>query len=309
MQTEDHGPKQAVFVTQVFLEGRIVHLERSSYRDALNADGEATPDELRIRMQEQHKDQLRRLVRGEFDRRIGDALEAPAESPSRTPPVDDATVLTVEAGDEGESSAFLEALDEEMARQQPLSPSLPSVAPPPARSPSAFGQPRAQALRKDPATGPRWEDGHPPADTLIDFGIPGSLREVLRARLKSPARALKSPLPAGVAPHPAGKSARARSASRSRVTDPADSPAPRPASSARRNGPGPSETPVNPEDFDGRETMLEVDAGALKREIEAQREQLRAIRRGTLPAPVGPEHPPRAWSLDDTFLNSLFDDE
>lgn len=321
VQTEDHGLKQATFVTQVFLDGRIVHLERTSYRDELDKNGEGAPDDLRMRMQEQHKDQLRRLVRGEFDGRITLCPEEAPESTLPTAREDVAGILTIEPADAEEPSAFLEALDEEMARQKPLSPSLPSVLQPPPRSPSsAFGDPRAG--RRNPND--RWEDRVPPSDTLVDFGIPGSLRDVLRARLRSPSRVLKTPLPAGVSPPlPAGAThERRRAASRAHPSSARpsssrnDPSAPRPPNPEPIPPDRPSEdgapslaAPAPPRTSGQHETMLELDAGALKREIEAQREQLRAIRCGTIPVPVSADQPPRAWSLDDTFLTNLFDDE
>ena len=294
VQTEDHGLKQATVVTQVFLGGQIVHLERTSYRDALNSGGEGCPDAIRVHMQEQHKDQLRRLVSGEFDARIGRFLQNNPTPETSEPPLAalDAPTLSVDPTHE-EPSAFLEALDQEMARQQPLAPTLPSVSRLPEQLSPAF--PKSVPLGSKPSVKLPPRPGRPvPADTLIDFGIPGSLREVLRARLKAPERGVSGPLPAGVAhpqstpsievtspPRPDGTAPWPDTAGNSNPSPPAGAvpPAPRSRSrvgSAVRRG---SAVRSVPQAVDARETMLELDAGALKREIEAQREQLRAIQR------------------------------
>lgn len=72
VQTEDNGLSQARLVTQVFVDGQLVTLERGSYRDILDSDADekAKTEQIRVRMQEQHKGQMKLLVSGGLDSRI-----------------------------------------------------------------------------------------------------------------------------------------------------------------------------------------------------------------------------------------------
>lgn len=65
VQTEDSGEDAATVTTHLFLSGAVLATSKSSYADLRGA-----PDlraRVRRRMEEQHKDLLRRLVAGEFD--------------------------------------------------------------------------------------------------------------------------------------------------------------------------------------------------------------------------------------------------
>jgi len=72
VQTEDNGLSQARLVTQVFVDGQLVTLERGSYRDILDSDADekTKTEQIRVRMQEQHKGQMKLLVSGGLDSRI-----------------------------------------------------------------------------------------------------------------------------------------------------------------------------------------------------------------------------------------------
>ncbi|MEL7372135.1 MAG: hypothetical protein AAFN74_24630, partial [Myxococcota bacterium] len=64
VQTEDNGLKAASVVTQVFLAGQVLTLEKSSYSDVLEA-GWAESDRIsriRQRMQDQHKALLKKVT-------------------------------------------------------------------------------------------------------------------------------------------------------------------------------------------------------------------------------------------------------
>lgn len=76
VQTEDNGLQQPVLVTQVFIGGHVLAVERSKYDDLISvADEGARSEALKQRMQEQHKRLLKRLVGGELDDRVQDYLD------------------------------------------------------------------------------------------------------------------------------------------------------------------------------------------------------------------------------------------
>lgn len=65
VQTEDSGPPRAQIVTQLFEGGNVVATKRQTYGDIVSA-----PDfekSVRSRMQTQHKEMIRELVRGTYD--------------------------------------------------------------------------------------------------------------------------------------------------------------------------------------------------------------------------------------------------
>lgn len=90
VQTEDNGLDDPDLVTQVFLGGQIVAIERSSYGEVL-VDGleeKARDERIKSLMQEQHKRLLKNLIRGEYDAKIDRApvAQKPLEAgPSPAP--------------------------------------------------------------------------------------------------------------------------------------------------------------------------------------------------------------------------------
>ncbi len=73
VQTEDGGRNRPRIVTHLFREGRILASLRTDYGDLLDPkepDSADVEEAIRDLMQEQHKEMLRRLTRGEFDARI-----------------------------------------------------------------------------------------------------------------------------------------------------------------------------------------------------------------------------------------------
>jgi len=75
VQTEDGGRKNPRIVTQLFYGGTVLASQKQSYEELLERDD--LNQEVESRMQEQHKDMLRRLRNGEFDETIA-ALETSA---------------------------------------------------------------------------------------------------------------------------------------------------------------------------------------------------------------------------------------
>jgi hypothetical protein len=72
VQTEDNGLDDPDLVTQVFLAGQIVAIERSSYGEILveGLEERARDQQIRLRMQDQHKRLLKNLVLGTYDAKI-----------------------------------------------------------------------------------------------------------------------------------------------------------------------------------------------------------------------------------------------
>lgn len=92
VQTEDNGLQQPVLVTQVFIEGHVLSLIRTSYDDLMGLEEGARVQALKSRMQAQHKGELKRLVAGELDDRVdlylGDAsMDEAAETTDSDGPV------------------------------------------------------------------------------------------------------------------------------------------------------------------------------------------------------------------------------
>jgi hypothetical protein len=79
VQTEDTGLGQPFLVTQVFIGGHLVAIEKSSYADVLEAklEQDKRNDQIRSRMQDQHKRLLKNLVKHAYDDKIALYLDAP----------------------------------------------------------------------------------------------------------------------------------------------------------------------------------------------------------------------------------------
>ncbi len=84
VQTEDSGIKSPHLVTLLYHGGTIISSQKTSYADIIKVDNlDHVIEEL---AKEQHKGMLRRLTKGEFDKRIvelGIPLGASVQQPSR----------------------------------------------------------------------------------------------------------------------------------------------------------------------------------------------------------------------------------
>ena len=65
VQTEDAGGSSSQIVTNLFLGGNVISTKRSSYAEFVGRPDEQT--QVRQMMQEQHKQMMRELIRGQFD--------------------------------------------------------------------------------------------------------------------------------------------------------------------------------------------------------------------------------------------------
>lgn len=72
VQTEDNGLSQPRLITQVFVDGHILAIEKSTYEDILSAaeSDEQRDQQIRVKMQAQHKMLLKNLVAGSYDDKI-----------------------------------------------------------------------------------------------------------------------------------------------------------------------------------------------------------------------------------------------
>jgi len=89
-QTEDSGAERPQVATHLFLGGNIIASKRTSYADICEAEN--LSDVVRALMEEQHKEVLRNLVHGVYDRTTPPAAPArsfgppPAAAPRPAPP-------------------------------------------------------------------------------------------------------------------------------------------------------------------------------------------------------------------------------
>lgn len=78
VQTEDGGLNNPRIVTQLFHGGTVLASQKQAYDDIL--DQEDCSQQVESRMQEQHKEMLRRLRNGDFDETIAGLIkEAPQQ--------------------------------------------------------------------------------------------------------------------------------------------------------------------------------------------------------------------------------------
>ncbi len=300
VQTEDNGLRMASVVTQVFLAGQVLALEKTSYQDLLEGgrlEGKGS-DEIRFRMQEQHKMLLKRVAEGAFEAQVDAILGPGAPSPvsaivPTTPPfaprLEQATTdplptfaeigpspadATARIGD----NDFLSSLDAAVRRHiETTDPSLPPfdstvlpAEPPPilprshAHPPSHVG---SQAGRLSRA-----------ASSLDNPSLNPSLNDPPRARRVRP-RGPRDTLvdqPSPLAPEERvisdrpGRPVRFRRPASSNAVKPIEQDELRRAS-AELGLPMPDE----PGHGDPNSTLLELDAIALKTKLDEQRAKLR----------------------------------
>jgi len=72
IQTEDSGQARPHVITHLFHGGTILASEKTDYSDRLESP--QLEDEIKALMEAQHKQMLRRLIRGELDAVIGERL-------------------------------------------------------------------------------------------------------------------------------------------------------------------------------------------------------------------------------------------
>lgn len=170
VQTEDNGLAQPRLITQVFIDGHVIALEKSEYADVLALDERARMEAVRGRMQDQHKRLLKQLVGGAYDDKIARYLN-PAT------PADFEIDIDLSSDSGALERDFNAALDEEMRRHAHWANSEDLMAmPPPLEVPvEAPRPPRA-----------RPEVILPPLEDTGATLPPGVLSAVEKARARTP---------------------------------------------------------------------------------------------------------------------------
>lgn len=123
VQTEDGGRRDPRVVTQLFLAGELLAIERWGYGELL--EGGLDPKELaetvRVRMMAQHKAMLRSVARGAFDARLSPTYPA-SEAPTLEVPIE----ALAEAGPASDDD-LLDAIRSELERQEEADDRAPTV--------------------------------------------------------------------------------------------------------------------------------------------------------------------------------------
>lgn len=319
VQTEDNGLNDPRLITQLFLEGHVLAVERAAYGDLI-IEGRALVEPLRERMQNQHKSVLKQLVQGGYDAHLD--LFLSNDVPSVDFDVDiDVELSAVDAELDPallEASELLPIASEEMTRR-PSSPSRPraSVLGPETPLPpdiedvqlddimERIGEWEAPTSARPRETAPSSSGPRPrpssSQDTLVDVRLPAALRaaqerlknETMGAPTKEPSIrrvALRSSVPA--AP---------RQPSDPRAETKEAPPPGRRGPTTGRAHPRGSNIPSNDQ------TMLEIDPAALKAAMARQRARLEAQKKQNRPdsEPIVVSEP----SLDDVIMGYLKDEE
>lgn len=145
VQTEDNGLKAPDLVTQVFLGGQIVAIERSNYGGLLMEGMEERERDQRIArlMQDQHKRLLKNLVSGQYDAKIalfdGQGSTESHTSPERTLETDEH--LPIVEATEAESDAIECTADEGTPLPPRAAPPVPTSETPKAGRPATAATP------------------------------------------------------------------------------------------------------------------------------------------------------------------------
>ncbi len=100
VQTEDGGRKNPRIVTQLFHGGTVLASQKQSYDEILDQDD--LSQQVEGRMQEQHKEMLRRLRSGDLDETIASLVKAAPEQVAA--PLEPATDAGLEALEEPETA-------------------------------------------------------------------------------------------------------------------------------------------------------------------------------------------------------------
>jgi len=85
VQTEDSGRRNPHVISHLYYGGTILASEKTQYADLLDLESETLTKDVRVLIEEQHKEMLKRLKRGDFDSVIAERLlsgSAPKSSSS-----------------------------------------------------------------------------------------------------------------------------------------------------------------------------------------------------------------------------------
>jgi len=309
VQTEDSGPSLNTVVTQLFLGGHVLAVERFRYDDLLSLELEDAERRaaLKGRMQEQHKTMLRDLTAGRFDAQL-ESRSAAAEDH-----VPDPDGMLPAAP----TSALDARLPEALLRAAELLPEAPlaltedharatahgartSILRPPSSTVADLEEISVEGLvdnieewsESAPPTGPAPQSfPASPQDTIVDPNLPAALRAA-QEKLKQRGARANAP------------TTRPPTAATFRRVEVREVP-PNPAAPGR---PRPSTRELPPND----QTMLEIDPMALRQAMARQRAQLEAQKKAAAESnQPGRADEPRVVSepsLDEVIMGYLDDD-
>jgi len=86
VQTEDSGRRNPHVISHLYFSGTILASEKTDYSDRLNLESDTLAKDVRALIEEQHKEMLRRLKRGEFDAVISQRLDGETGESTGTAP-------------------------------------------------------------------------------------------------------------------------------------------------------------------------------------------------------------------------------
>ena len=71
VQTEDHGREKPIITSHVFIEGKVIATQRTTYKNLLQEKDLDLKKEIKPLMQDQHKKVLKAVVNGSYDSEFG----------------------------------------------------------------------------------------------------------------------------------------------------------------------------------------------------------------------------------------------
>jgi len=86
VQTEDSGRRNPHVISHLYFSGTILASEKTDYSDRLNLESETLAKDVRALIEEQHKQMLRRLKRGDYDAVISQRLDGETGETTGTAP-------------------------------------------------------------------------------------------------------------------------------------------------------------------------------------------------------------------------------
>ena len=323
VQTEDSGPGQYMVVTQLFLGGHVLAVERFRYDDlwGLDLDDQERRAALKGRMQEQHKTMLRRLTEGHYDDRVAlfsGASTGDTEEVTPAPETD---------------YAFDDGLPAEILRAAEALPEAPSTLPAAAAVTPAGPHGTRTSVLRPPAPSSveleeiaveglvdnleEWSEPPPRSDpnAVRPRAAPSAQDTIVDARLPAALRAAQERLRQQAANQPAASPGRGAATFRRvevrdvrSTTPPPNEP---PASAPRIPPRGRPNIPTNDK------TMLEIDPLALKQAMARQRAQLEAQKKSRASQDLEPTRRDRPAepevvaepSLDEVIMSYLKDQD
>jgi len=82
VQTEDSGRRNPHVISHLYYGGTILASEKTQYADLLDLESETLTKDVRGLIEEQHKEMLKRLKRGDYDGVIAERLQSSGKSKS-----------------------------------------------------------------------------------------------------------------------------------------------------------------------------------------------------------------------------------